>query len=77
MSIHPLFDEILEPFAPKNLLDQVQFCRISATGGTMVVKGTYPEGVTKEEVEPLVRGSFGGRFESFGGGCFTYLAYTE
>jgi len=39
--------------------------------------GVYPEGTTKEEVEKLVRGPFGGRFERFGNGEFSYVAYTD
>lgn len=41
------------------------------------VTGTYVEGVTREEVEDLVKGSFGGRFEKFGDGKYVYIAYTD
>ncbi len=40
-------------------------------------EGVYPEGTTSKEVEAVVRGSFGGRFEHFGGGTFRYIAYTD
>lgn len=39
--------------------------------------GTYSEGTTREEIERQVRGTFGGRFEQFGDGTFTYIAYTD
>lgn len=41
------------------------------------VEGVYPEGMTSAEVEARVRGTFGGRFEHFGGGTFRYIAYTD
>lgn len=39
--------------------------------------GVYPEGTTREEVEELVRGPFGGRFRYFHDGEFAYIAYTD
>ena len=39
--------------------------------------GTYPEGSTREDVEKLVTGTFGGRLERFGAGHFVYIAYTD
>jgi hypothetical protein len=44
---------------------------------SMIKEGVYPEGTTGEEVEKLVRGTFGGKFEYFGGGKFKYIAYTD
>lgn len=44
---------------------------------TMICEGVYPDGTTREEVEACVRGTFGGRFERFGGGLFKYIAYTD
>lgn len=41
------------------------------------VIGVYPEGTSSNEVEARVKGTFGGRFERFGGGHFTYIAYTD
>jgi len=40
-------------------------------------EGVYPPGTTREEVLARVKGTFGGRFESFGGGKFSYIAYTD
>ncbi|MFC3706327.1 hypothetical protein ACFOOL_16390 [Devosia honganensis] len=40
-------------------------------------QGVYPPGTTRAEVEQRVKGTFGGRFESFGGGKFSYIAYTD
>lgn len=39
--------------------------------------GVYPAGTTQAEVEAVVAGTFGGRFESFGDGKFDYIAYTD
>lgn len=43
----------------------------------MIVEGTCPKSMSPEEVERHVQGTFGGRFVSFGGGEFKYIAYTE
>lgn len=39
--------------------------------------GVYPPTATRADVENRVRGTFGGRFESFGNGSFRYVAYTD
>jgi hypothetical protein len=39
--------------------------------------GIYPEGTTPAQVEALVKGTFGGRFNQFGDGRFEYIAYTD
>lgn len=49
----------------------------SHTNASQMVEGVYPEGVTRSDVEACVRGTFGGRFESFGNGKFKYIAYTD
>lgn len=41
------------------------------------VIGVYPEGTTSQEVEARVKGTFGGRFNSFKDGRFEYIAYTD
>lgn len=41
------------------------------------VIGVYPEGTTRQEVEAVVKGTFGGRFCSFKDGQFEYVAYTD
>ena len=52
--------------------------RIKAhTASSQICEGVYPEGTSSAEVEKIVRGSFGGRFESFGNGRFKYIAYTD
>jgi hypothetical protein len=43
----------------------------------MLIDGVYPLGTTREEVVALVKGTFGGRFETFGNGKFRYVAYTD
>ncbi len=44
---------------------------------TQIAEGVYPEGTTRDQVEAVVKGTFGGRFESFGGGKFRYIQYTD
>jgi hypothetical protein len=44
---------------------------------SMICEGCYPPGTTKDKVLELVKGTFGGRFESFGNGKFRYIAYTD
>jgi hypothetical protein len=39
--------------------------------------GVYPPGTTAAEVEARVKGTFGGRFNSFKDGRFEYVAYTD
>lgn len=47
------------------------------TAATQICEGVYPDGTTSKEVEKVVRGTFGGRFEHFGNGRFKYVAYTD
>jgi hypothetical protein len=47
------------------------------TNSSMIKEGVYPEGMTRTEVEAEVKGTFGGRFKSFGNGRFEYVAYTD
>lgn len=47
------------------------------TAGSMIKQGVYPAGTSEEEVEQVVKGTFGGRFNRFGNGTFEYVAYTD
>jgi hypothetical protein len=47
------------------------------TASSMIKEGCYPPHLTAAEVEKEVRGTFGGRFESFANGFFKYIAYTD
>lgn len=53
------------------------------THSSMIKAGVYPadqypdDAAARAAVEPLVRGTFGGRFKSFGDGRFEYVAYTD
>ncbi|KRP44096.1 hypothetical protein [Pseudomonas poae] len=49
----------------------------SHTNSSQICEGVYPEGTPREEVQKLVIGTFGGRFEHFGKGKFKYIAYTD
>lgn len=44
---------------------------------SMIKEGVYPPEMIRSEVEAAVAGTFGGRFEYFGGGKFKYVAYTD
>lgn len=56
---------------------KISFRSFPHSSSSMLKKGVYPEGATRNEVESRVRGTFGGRFESFGNGKFEYVAYTD
>jgi hypothetical protein len=47
------------------------------SGASMIKEGVYPEGMAAAEVRKVVDGTFGGRFEQFGGGRFKFIAYTD
>lgn len=49
----------------------------SHTNSSMIKEGVYPEGTSMEDVRREVNGTFGGRFEYFGGGKFKFIAYTD
>lgn len=49
----------------------------SHSNSSQICEGVYPEGATKEDVRKRVNGTFGGRFEHFGGGRFKFIAYTD
>ena len=48
---------------------------------SMIKEGVYPQSgndaADREMVRKEVDGTFGGRFESFGGGRFKFIAYTD
>lgn len=44
---------------------------------SMLKIGEYSKGMTQAEVEKEIVGTFGGKFQSFGGGKFVYVAYTD
>jgi hypothetical protein len=56
---------------------QIDWHNKTHSSASMIKEGVYPEGTTRSEVEELVRGTFGGRFEHFGNGKFKYIAYTD
>lgn len=47
------------------------------SSSSMRLIGVYSEGVTQKQVADYCYGTFGGRFEHFGGGTFEYIAYTD
>ena len=49
------------------------------TNSSMIKKGVFPPGTTREQVRAVVDGTFGGRFESFDEerGTFKFVAYTD
>lgn len=56
---------------------KIDYHSMSHSNSSMKKVGVYPEGTTRTQVEALVKGTFGGRFESFGDGKFSYIAYTD
>ena len=69
---------IFESWKPRPLDPRkVDWHSKSHTHFSMIKEGVYPDGTTKEEVEKLVRGTFGGGFSHFGNGKFKYIAYTD
>ena len=56
---------------------KIDWHSIGHTHSAMIKRGVYPEGITREEVSKQVKGTFGGRFNSFGNGKFEYVAYTD
>lgn len=63
--------------APGAQPDRVKFACKSHSSSSMIKEGTYPEGMGMEAVRKQVDGTFGGRFEQFGGGRFRFIAYTD
>lgn len=63
----------------KVVLDPAKIDYVSRmhSSSSMIKEGVYPPGATEKEVEAEVVGTFGGRFERFGGGKFKYIAYTD
>jgi len=57
--------------------DGLKWTSSSHTGSSMIKEGEYPEGMTKEEVQKWIDGTFGGRFDSFAFGKFKFIAYTD
>ena len=47
------------------------------SGSSQICEGVYPEGTTQAQVREVVDGTFGGKFSSFGGGKFKFIAYTD
>jgi hypothetical protein len=47
------------------------------TASTQICEGVYPEGTTRDQVQAVVDGTFGGRFEYFSEGKFKFIAYTD
>lgn len=56
---------------------KIDFHSLPHSSSSMIKRGVYPPGTTREQVEEKVRGTFGGRFDSFGDGKFQYTAYTD
>lgn len=63
----------------KRILDptKIDYRIESHSNSSQLCIGVYPPGTTSKEVEARVKGTFGGRFKSFGDGRFEYVAYTD
>ncbi|UTU08026.1 hypothetical protein CcrC1_gp340 [Caulobacter phage C1] len=51
----------------------------SHSNASMIKEGVFPPGLSREDVEKAVAGTFGGRFVHFDpvAGAFKYIAYTD
>lgn len=71
-------DGTFESFRPRTLdKTKIDYRIESHTHFSQKCVGVYPEGTERSQVEALVRGTFGGRFERFANGEFEYVAYTD
>lgn len=65
-------------WGPRELdASKIDWTSHSHSSCSMIKRGVYPPSVTKAQVEEKIRGTFGGHFNSFGGGKFEYVAYTD
>lgn len=70
--------DVFRCWEPRKLDDtKIDWHSKSHTSSSMIKEGVYPEGTSMAEVRKLVDGTFGGRFERFGAGKFTFIAYTD
>lgn len=69
---------LMREYKPKELDKTKIDYRIKMhTSSTQICEGVYPESASRADVEKIVRGTFGGRFEYFNNGRFKYVAYTD
>jgi len=73
---------IIDPVVMEQEVKVYPYAHIKVTisehsNSSQLCTGTYANGVTKEQVEQRCKGSFGGRFQSFGDGKFSYIAHTD
>jgi len=68
-----LFGKQPRPLDPR----KIDYRVIPHSNASQICEGVYPEGTTREAVERVVRGTFGGRFDRFADGKFKYIAYTD
>jgi hypothetical protein len=69
---------LMREYAPRPFdKTKVDYRTKSHTGFSMIKYGVYPSGMSREDVEKVVKGTFGGRFTNFGNGEFEYIAYTD
>jgi hypothetical protein len=70
--------EIWKQPIPKPLDNtKIDWRAFSHTHFSMIKRGVYPAGTTRDEVIKKVQGTFGGRFNYFKDGKFEYVAYTD
>ena len=56
---------------------KIDFHCFAHTHFSMIKRGVYPIGMTRDEVRKVVDGTFGGRFTYFDDGKFEFIAYTD
>lgn len=68
----------IREYAPKPLDNsKIDYRAKMHSSSSMIKEGVYPEGTTAAEVREVVNGTFGGAFIHFGGGKFSFKAYTD
>ncbi|WP_057466135.1 hypothetical protein [Pseudovibrio sp. POLY-S9] len=62
---------------PKHDVTEVIITNRKPVPGGTELTGKYPLDMTQSQVEQIVKGTFGGRFEEFDQGRFVYTAYND
>lgn len=71
-------DGIYKTYEPRPLdSTKIDWRTLPHTNSSQLCEGVYPEGTTRDQIEKLVKGTFGGRFDQFRDGKFIYVAYTD
>ena len=80
-SIPTTYKPIIPEYKRRTVADldnsKIDYISKPHTHFSMIKEGVYPIGTSVVDVVKVVKGSFGGRFVTFGDGKFKYIAYTD